>query len=63
MQQAGVVGGPQEFDQVDDRGDIARQGVAKVRIEIRQAGAVDDQVERARPDARVSPGPCPGPAG
>ncbi len=28
--------------------DVARQRLAKIRIEIRQAGTVDDQVERAR---------------
>ena len=47
MQQPRVVRGPQEFNQVNDRADIAGQGLAKIRIEIRQPGAVDHQVERA----------------
>jgi hypothetical protein len=33
---------------VKDRRHIARQGFAKVRIEIRQAGTIDDEVEIAR---------------
>ena len=63
MQQRGVIRFAQKFDQVKDRRDVARQRLAKIRIEIRQAGAVDDQVQTCAPAAREFPEPCPVPAG
>ena len=48
MHQRGVIGCAQKFNQVKDRRHIARQGFAKVRIEIRQAGTIDDEVQIAR---------------
>src|ERR1700722_4340281 len=46
MQQRRMLAIAKEIEQVDSRADIRRQSVAKVGIEIREAGAVDDDVER-----------------
>ena len=63
VHQRGVIGCAQKFDQVQDRRHIARQGFAKVRIEIRQAGTVDDEVQMCARVAPASPGQSPVPAG
>ena len=54
MQQGGVVACAEEFEDVGRGADVRRQRVAQVGIEIRQAGAVDDQIERAPSRRRTS---------
>ena len=61
MHQRGVIGRAQKFDQMEDRSDVARQGFAQVRIEIREAGAIHDQVERRAPVAPAISGAIPRP--
>ena len=47
MQQPRMIRSTQEFDQVDDRRDVACQSLAKVRVEVREPGAIDHHIQRA----------------
>src|SRR5712692_11688644 len=47
MEQARMVGRLQEFEKMGGRGHVARQRVAKVRVEVRQARTIHHQVQRA----------------
>ena len=45
MHQAGVMALAEKIEQMDCRIHVGREGVAQIGVEIRQAGAVDDEVE------------------
>src|SRR6266571_159834 len=45
MQKSGMVGAAHEFENIDSRIGIGRESVAQIGIKVRQAGAVNDQVE------------------
>ena len=61
MQQRGVMGIAHEIEHVRGGADVRRERVAKIGIEIREPGAVDDHVERSRARRRRTSGCRPRP--